>query len=94
MQFAKALREGVRSGAITCSVRVWQSARVRTGNSYRLGEGRVVVDSVREIVADEVSEELARESGFASVADLMATARHGSGDNIYLVHFHYVASAP
>lgn len=92
MQFAKGLREGVRSGAITCSVRVWQNARVKVGGSYRLGEGRVVVDSVREIVAAEVTEGLARESGFASVADLMATARHGSGDTVYLVRFHYVGS--
>lgn len=93
MQFARHLRDGVRSGAITCSVRVWQSARVTTGRSYRLGDGRVVIESVREIAESDVTEALARESGFASVADLMATARHGSGDNIYLIRFHYVAEA-
>ena len=90
MQFARVLRDRVRSGAITCSVRVWQSARVKVGGSYRSGEGRVVVDSVREILLAEVTQHLACESGFADVADLLATARHGSGENVYLVRFHYV----
>ena len=90
MQFARHLRDGVRSGAIYCSVRIWQSARVRTGNSYRMGAGRVVIESVREIGPADVTEALARESGFATVADLMATARHGSGEKVYLVRFYYV----
>ena len=85
MQFAKRLRPLVRSGAVTCSIRIWQSPRVRTGGRYSLQGGHVVIDSVR----DQVTDDLARRSGFADVADLLATARHGSGDNVYLVTFHY-----
>ncbi|WP_321476470.1 hypothetical protein [uncultured Paludibaculum sp.] len=32
---------------------------------------------------------LARESGFLGVVDLLKIAKHGRGDNIYLVRFHY-----
>src|SRR5262249_10920107 len=32
----------------------------------------------------------ARESGFAGVVDLLKTAKHGAGTNVYLVRFHYV----
>lgn len=55
-----------------------------------MGDGHIVVDSIEEIELDEVTESLARESGFASVKDLLAIARHGQGDNIYLVRFHYL----
>ena len=89
MQFARHLRDRVVSGEIDCSVRVWQSPRVRTGGRYRLGPGAIHVTSVREINADDVTDALARRSGFQNVADLMATARHGAGENIYLVEFRY-----
>ena len=55
-----------------------------------MDEGHIVVDSVEEIELDEVTESLARESGFAGVKDLLAIARHGRGENVYLVRFHYL----
>jgi hypothetical protein len=33
---------------------------------------------------------LARESGFLGIIDLLKVAKHGKGDNIYLIRFHYV----
>ncbi len=89
MIFTKRLREPVMRGEITCSVRIWQSPRVRVGGSYRLGPGMIHVTSVREIVLADITAELARRSGFQDVADLLATARHGTGENIYLVEFDY-----
>jgi len=47
------------------------------------------VTSVREIEWDKVTPELARRSGFADVEDLLSVAKHGSGDNVYLVEFEY-----
>ena len=49
-----------------------------------------MVSSVREIVLDDVTDELALESGFDDVADLLKTARHGNGDNVYLIRFRFV----
>lgn len=91
MQFARQLRERVRSGEITCSVRIWISPRVKVGGSYKLGEGQVVVDRVYQIDFDSITPGLARQSGFASVPELLRTAVHGAGRNVYLIEFHYVA---
>jgi hypothetical protein len=38
--------------------------------------------------------DLTIESGFQSRADLPKVAKHGSGENFYLVRFHYSFSAP
>lgn len=89
MIFAKRLRDRVMLGEITCSVRIWQRPRVKTGALHRLGPGEIHVTSVREIEWDKVTPELARRSGFDSVADLLSVAKHGSGDNVYLVEFEF-----
>ena len=90
MTFTKRLREGIRRGRIRCSIRVWTRPHVKVGGRYPMDEGHVVVDSISPITLDDVSHDLARESGFDSVEDLLKVARHGRGDNIYLVRFHYL----
>jgi len=90
MQFAKHLRERIRRGRIRCTIRIWKSARVKVGGRYRMDDGHVVVDSIEPIELAEITHDLARESGFASVDDLLAIARHGSGDKVFVVRFHYL----
>ena len=90
MQFTKRLREGIRRGRIRCSVRIWTSPRVKVGGRYKMEDGHIVVDSVTPIETADITYDLARESGFDSVEDLLAIARHGSGENVYLVRFHYL----
>jgi hypothetical protein len=43
-----------------------------------------------QISLADVTPELARESGFKGVVDLLKIAKHGKGENVYLVRFHYV----
>src|SRR5262245_56723567 len=90
MMFAKRLREGIRRGRIRCSVRIWQSPRVKVGGRYRMDDGHVVVDSIEPMRLKDVTYDLARESGFDSVEDLLSVARHGSGNKIFLIRFHYL----
>lgn len=90
MVFTKRLRDGIRRGLIRCSIRVWQRPRVKVGGRYPMDDGHVVVDAIDEIALGEVTDDLARESGFASVADLMTIAKHGAGEHVYLVRFHYL----
>jgi len=90
MVFTRRLRERVRQGEITCSVRIWMRPQVRVGGRYRMDEGEIEVDSIEPIGLPDVTPELARESGFLGVLDLLKVAKHGKGDNIYLVRFHYV----
>jgi len=89
MIFAKRLRDRVMLGEITCSVRIWQRPHVKVGGRYKLGPGEIRVTSVREIEWDKVTPELARRSGFDSVEDLLSVAKHGPGDNVYLIEFDY-----
>ena len=90
MLFTKRLREGVRTGKITCSVRIWQRPHVIVGNRYRMEEGEIEIDSITPIGLPDITPELARESGFLGVIDLLKVAKHGKGDRIYLIRFHYI----
>jgi hypothetical protein len=90
MVFAKRLREGVRRGEITCSVRIWIRPHVTVGTRYRMEEGEIEVDSIERIGFRDISSDLARESGFLGVLDLLKVAKHGRGENIYLIRFRYV----
>lgn len=90
MVFMKRLREGIRRGRIKCSVRIWTRPHVKVGGRYQMDEGHIVVDSIAPIALADVTYDLARESGFESVDDLLGIAKHGSGDQVYLIRFHYL----
>ena len=89
MVFTKRLRAGVRRGRIRCSIRIWKRLQVKVGGRYPLEEGHIVVDSITPIEKTDITDELARESGFNSAEDLLETASHGGGNNIYLIRFRY-----
>lgn len=93
MMFTKRLREGVRRGDITVSVRIWVRPQVRVGGRYRMEEGEIEIDSIETIGLPDITPELARASGFLGVLDLLKVAKHGRGENIYLVRFHYIPPA-
>lgn len=94
MTFTRRLREGVRSGDITCSVRIWQYPHVKVGARYRMGDGEIEIDSITPIGFPDITPQLARESGFLGVVDLLKVAKHGTGENIYLIRFHYIPPQP
>ncbi len=93
MMFTKRLREGVRDGSITCSVRIWTRPHVKVGGIYPMEDGHIVVESIRPIAIADITGELARRSGFMGVVDLLKVARHGSGRNVYLIEFHHLPPA-
>ncbi|HZS44742.1 MAG TPA: ASCH domain-containing protein [Blastocatellia bacterium] len=90
MTFTKKLRMGVKLGRIKCSIRIWKNLRVKVGGRYPLDDGHIVVESIEPITMEDITDDLAQESGFDNVDSLMQIAKHGSGDNIYLVRFHYL----
>jgi hypothetical protein len=89
VQFLASLRDRIRKGEITCSVRLWQGPRVKVGGRYPLSPGHVVVTKVFEISVADVTPELARRSGFAGVVDLLKVAKHGAGRRVFLIEFRY-----
>lgn len=90
MVFTKRLRQGVLEGRITATVRIWQRLQVKVGGRYKMEEGEIEIDSIQPIGLPDITPELARETGFLGVIDLLKVARHGSGSNIYLIRFHYI----
>ena len=87
--FTKKLRALVKSGVVTGSVRIWKTAHVKVGGQYRLEQGHIEVTSIREISWEDLSDRLARDTGFRNLIDLMKTAKHGSGRRVYYVRFRY-----
>ena len=55
-----------------------------------MDEGEIDVASIESIGLPDITPELARESGFLGVLDLLKIAKHGKGDRIYLIRFHYI----
>jgi hypothetical protein len=90
MVFTKRLRDGVRRGEITCSVRIWMRPHVKVGGRYKMEEGEIEVESITPLGFPDITPQLARESGFLGIIDLLNVAKHGPGERIYLIRFHYI----
>ena len=71
-------------------MRIWTRPHVIVGNRYRMGDGEIEILSIEPIGLPDITHQLARESGFLGVLDLLKVAKHGKGDNIYLIRFHYI----
>ena len=91
MQFLSELRDRIRRGEITCSVRLWQRSHVKVGGWYSLPPGHIVVTAVTEMSLENIAPALARRSGFVGVVDLLKTAKHGPGRRVFLIEFRYEA---
>lgn len=93
MLFQRRFHERIRSGEIRCTVRIWQRSHVKVGGRYALGGGAIVVDQIHETGVDDITAALARRCGFASLADLLKTAKHGPGERVFVIDFHYDGKA-
>ena len=93
LAFTKRLREPIMRGETTCTVRIWRSLRVKVGGRYPLGPGHVHVTRIQHIGLADVTDEIARRSGFHDLDDLLSVARHGSGESVYLIDFVYRGEA-
>ena len=87
MMFAKPLRERVRSGEITTSVRIWQRPQVKVGGRYPYLDGHIEVTRMQEVDLEDITDAMARDGGFESLEALMQTARHGRGERVFIIDF-------
>ena len=71
-------------------VRIWTRPHVKVGGRYPMDEGHIVVDSIEPLKMKQITNDLARESGFPNAKELLQVARHGSGNKIFLIRFHYL----
>ena len=93
MLFQRRFHEGIRSGEIRCTVRIWQRPHVKVGGRYGLAGGAIVVDRMHEARLDDITAALAQRCGFPSLVDLLKTAKHGPGERVFVIDFHYDGKA-
>ncbi|HKA60240.1 MAG TPA: ASCH domain-containing protein [Gemmatimonadales bacterium] len=90
MQFLRSLRDRIRNGEITSTVRLWQRPHVKVGGRYALAPGEIVVTKIFEVSLADITPALARRSGFAGVVELLKVAKHGPGRRVFVIEFRYV----
>jgi hypothetical protein len=93
MLFQSRFHERIRSGEIACTVRIWLRPHVKVGGRYALGAGAIVVDRIREGRVDDITPAVARRCGFSSVVDALKTAKHGAGERVFIIDFHFDGKA-
>jgi hypothetical protein len=89
VQFLQPLRDRIRRGEITTTVRLWQRPHVKVGGRYALPPGEIVVTRMFEVSLAEITPELARASGFVGLVDLLKVAKHGAGRRVFIIEFRY-----
>jgi hypothetical protein len=94
VRFSPELCEGVASGDITVSIRLWQRAKVRLGRRYESDGFQIEVDSVEMLPFSAVTAEDVSRSGESDREVLRKRAAHaGPVDEdtlVFRIEFHVV----
>jgi hypothetical protein len=94
VQFSRDLREGVASGKITVSFRLWQRPQVKVAGRYSVGSVQIEIDSIELMPFTAVTADDVRRSGEPDRESLRERAAHAGpiAENtlVYRVAFHVV----
>jgi hypothetical protein len=97
VQFSPELRDGVASGDVTVSFRLWRRPKVRVGGHYRVGFVEIEVDSLELVPFSAVTRADVRRSGERDLESLRRRAAHAGpiADDtlVYRVEFHVIGVA-
>jgi hypothetical protein len=92
--FSSDLREGVASGEITLSIRLWSRPKVRSGGRYATAGVVIEIDSVELMPFSAVTTADIRQSGERDRESLRRRAAHSGPINedtlVYRIEFHVV----
>jgi hypothetical protein len=95
MQFSPELRDGVASGRITVSFRLWSRPKVKIGGRYATGSVYIEVDSIEMVPFSSLTRADVRRSGEKDRETLRQRAAHAGpiGDDtlVYRIEFHVVS---
>jgi hypothetical protein len=98
VQFSRDLREGVASGKITVSFRLWQRPQVKVAGRYSVGPVQIEIDSIELMPFHAVSADDVRRSGERDRESLRERAAHAGpiaeDTLVYRVDFHVVKRDP
>jgi len=94
VRFSPELREGVASGDITVSIRLWQRPKVRVGRRYESDGFEIEIDAVEVLPFSAVTADDVSRSGERDRELLRKRAAHaGPVDEhtlVYRIEFHVV----
>jgi hypothetical protein len=85
VRFEQRLRDGMHSGAIVLAFRRWKRSQVVPGHHYRTGIDMVEVESVDVVDPSSVDAAQAREAGYPSAGELLASLRGDPALPVYRV---------
>ena len=95
VEFSRELRDGVLSGEITVSFRLWRRPKVKPGGCYRVGPGQIEVDAVELVSFSSITSADVRRSGEMDRDSLRRRAAHAgpiTDDTlVYRLEFHPVS---
>ena len=98
MEFNRELREGVISGEVTVSVRLWHQPKVKLGGRYRIGSEYIEIDSIEMMPFSSVTSADVRRSGETDRESLRKRAAHSGpifdDSLVYRVEFHVLEHEP
>lgn len=95
MLFPNSLHAGLRTGAITLTVRRWTRPQAKVGGRYRSGGGLLEVDAIDLVPASAITEADARRCGSPDRAALFAAIGvETEGDLLYRLELHRVGEVP
>ena len=95
MLFPQSLHDGLRSGAITLTVRRWSRPQAKVGGRYKSGGGLLEVDAIEQVPASAISDDDARRCGSGDRAALFAAIGVDSEDDlVYRIELHRVGEVP
>ncbi|HEX3283190.1 MAG TPA: hypothetical protein VIR00_16130 [Micromonosporaceae bacterium] len=94
MMFSAELREGVASGEITVSIRLWARPKVKSGGRYATAGVVVEIDSLELLPFSAVTTADIRRAGERDRESLRNRAAHAGPINddtlVYRIEFHVV----
>lgn len=95
MQFGPDLRDGVLSGAITVSYRLWTRPKVKVGGRYKVGAGMIEVDEIDLVPFSSVTAADLRRCGETDRDALRRRTAHAGPVRddtvVFRIEFHPVA---
>jgi hypothetical protein len=94
VEFSRELRDGVLSGEITVSFRLWRRPQVKAGGRYRVGTGQIEIDTVEFVPFSSITPADVRRSGEVDLDSLRRRAAHAgpiaADTMVYRLEFHPV----
>ncbi|MGZ4677821.1 MAG: ASCH domain-containing protein [Acidimicrobiia bacterium] len=94
MHFTRELHDGIASGAVTVSVRLWSRPQAKLGGRYRVGDVTIEVDDIEIVPFASITAADVRRTGSADREALRALAAHAGpiADEtlVYRIEFHTV----